>query len=79
VLAFAAFTALRVYQPRCRPSPPGMGYACDPPAPTHPHLQLALLLALAGVAILLATTAVAALWRESIVWKPPRRRRFRSR
>jgi len=43
--------------------------ACDAPAPDHIHTRLAVVLALAGAAILAGTVVIA------VVWKPPWLRR----
>jgi hypothetical protein len=67
VLALAAYEALRTHQLPC-----GSRGACDLPAPTHPHLQLALMLAVAGILILCATAALALLWRPPVGWEPRR-------
>jgi hypothetical protein len=68
-LALAAYNLLRTHQLRCG-SHRG---ACDLPPPTHPHLQLALLLAIGGVLILSGTVLIARLWHPPVVWeqRPP--------
>lgn len=66
VLALAAYNALRTHRLACGP----YRGACDLPPPTHPHLQLALLLAVAGVVILCATALLAYLWHPPVIWEP---------
>jgi hypothetical protein len=68
VLALAAYNALRTHRLSCGPYRGG----CDLPPPTHPHLQLALLLAVAGVVILCVTALVAYLWHPPVIWEPRR-------
>lgn len=66
VLALAVYNVLRTHQPACGP----YRGACDLPPATHPHLQLALLLAIAGILILCATALLAYLWHPPVVWEP---------
>src|SRR5690349_9671062 len=63
LLALAVYNALRTHQLACGP----YRGACDLPPPTHPHLQLALLLAVAGLVILSATALVAYLWHPPVI------------
>jgi hypothetical protein len=72
-LVGAAYTALRTPASRCLHSTSQRQYACEVPAPTHPHLELALLLAVVGVLILVGAAVVAGVWTESIWWRPPTR------
>jgi hypothetical protein len=64
LLALAVYNALRTHQLACGP----YRGACDLPPPTHPHLQLALLLAVAGTLILCGAALLAYLWRPTVVW-----------
>jgi len=66
VLALAADNALRTHRLACGP----FRGACDLPPPTHPHLQLAFLLAVTGVVILCATALLAYLWRPPVTREP---------
>ena len=66
VLALAAYNALRTHLLACGPYRGG----CDLPPPTHPHLQLALLLAGAGVATLCSTALLAFLWHPPVIREP---------
>ena len=59
MLVGAAYSALRTPSYRCPHSTPQRRYACDVPAPTHPHLLLALMLAVVGVLLLAGIAAVA--------------------
>ena len=71
----AGYAAIWTTKYPCPHSTPQHGYACDPPAPDHPHLHLALLLASVAFLLFAATALVAHFWKESIWWKPPRRSR----
>lgn len=66
VLALAVYNVLRTHQIECGP----YRGACDLPPPTHPHIQLALLLAVIGIVILCATALVAYLWHPPVTWEP---------
>lgn len=63
---FAAGTALLVAAAyafamvKTWPCPPG---PCDPPAPSHLHLRLSLVLAAMGCLVLFATALVAVVWK----------------
>lgn len=66
VLALAVYNTLRTHRLQCGTH----RGACELPPPTHPHLQLALVLAVAGVLVLCVTAAVARFWSPPVVWEP---------
>ena len=55
VLVFAVYRAVTPDPNHCLHSTPQRGYACDPGSPTHHHFVLWLMVAVAGLAILVAS------------------------
>ncbi len=66
----AGYAALWSTQLACPKSTPTHGYACDLPAPDHPHLGLAVGLGLLALGLFVPSGLIAHFWRESIWWRP---------
>ena len=58
------YTALIRTTSSCRPSTPQRQLACDPGAPSHPHIVLGLLIAVAGVAVIVGSRRVFAYFTD---------------
>jgi hypothetical protein len=67
LVAAAAYCALQTTPFHCPQSTPTRRLACDPPPPAHPHLGLALALAVSGILVLAGTPIVAMVWKQSDV------------
>ena len=77
LLVGAGYNALRTPSDPCPASTSTKGYACDAQAPMHPHLELAVVLLVAAIAVFAAVAAISHVWTASILWKPPSERGIR--
>jgi hypothetical protein len=55
IVLVGLYVALLVTNTHCRPSTPQRQYACDVGPPSHPHFVLGVMIAVAGLAILVAS------------------------